>query len=61
MKISCDQPNGNTCKKFCISAPPEGMQMVVVDYTWSKNPKACLRIPSTNPETTFLYAKPLHL
>ena len=26
-----------------------------------KKPEACLRIPSTNPETKFLYAKPLHL
>jgi len=33
----------------------------VVDYTWGKKPEACLRIPSTNPETKLLYAKPLHL
>ena len=26
-----------------------------------KKPEACLRISSTNPETKFLYAKPLHL
>ena len=48
-------------RSFASQQLPKGCKWSLVDYTWGKKPEACLRIPSTNPETKFLYAKPLHL
>ena len=48
-------------KEVLHSHLPKGCKWYVVDYTCGKKPEACLRISSTNPETKFLLAKPLHL
>jgi len=46
-----------TERSFASQQLPKGCKWYVVDYTWGKKPEAGLRIPSTNPETKFLYAK----
>ena len=43
------------------SSSRKGCEWYVVNYTWGKKPQECLCIPSTNSETKFLHAKPLHL
>jgi len=61
MKILATNPMEIPERSFASQQVLKGCKWYVVDYTWGKKPEPCLRIPSTNSETKFLYAKPLHL